>query len=319
MTARPTTTAPPAEELPESLLAMGTVVDGEDIVDAELVTTEPPSGVELELHDGHRAPIVADDDWSHVDDGDLSPSTGVNIPLIQLNRKSDGGFLNEDTGEVVRELDAVLMAKVNTRAWWPEPFGKGETAPSCRSDDNVTPNVDRSPAQQPGWEMPAKGEGAPPARTCAECPNSKWDGDNPPPCTESIEFLAFVPTDESAGKVSRLRFSGMALSKARQYWDGFKLRMPKRPPMAFITHIELKPEDTPNGTFLVPQFRRAAEIGFGEARPIIEVREQRQLEWRHAVATDERPTFTEAEAGPFDGPTPPSGNTRDLQPGEEPF
>lgn len=304
-----TTTKPDTStaDIPDELLAM----TDENIVDAEIV--EP--GTSVEIHDGARVPIVADDDWSHIDDGDLSPSTSVNIPLYQLNRKSDGGFLNEDTGDVQRELDAVLMAKVNTRAWWPEPFGKGDAAPSCRSNDNVAPDVDRSPAQQPEWELPRSANGDLPARTCAECPNSRWNGDEPPACTESIEFLAFVPTDTSAGRVARLRFSGMALAKARRYWDSFKLRMPRRPPMAFITHITLEEEKTDNGTFLVPAFRRAEEIPFGDARPIIEAREQRQTEWRTAVAVDERPVVDDVTSdGPFD-----SGSGYVPGPGEEPF
>ena len=313
MTTSKTTAA--AEEIPQELLDMTAVDD--QVVEAEIVD-DTTTGTAVEVHDGSRAPIVADDDWSAIDDGDLSPSGTVNIPLYQLNRKADGGFLNEDTGETVREIDAVLLAKVDTRAWWPVAFGKGgDEAPACRSDDGVVPNLDRSPAQQDGWTMPhvkvQDQRGEPPARVCAECPNSQWDGDTPPACSASIEFLAFVPTDQSAGRVARLRFSGMALSKARNYWNSFKLRMPKRPPMAFITRIELEPADTPNGTFLVPQFRRSAEIGFGEARPIIEAREQRQLEWRNAIATDDRAVTGDVED------TGSTGGGYQPEPGEEPF
>lgn len=269
----------------------------DDIVDGEIVDTPTPSTA-VEVHTNRT--LVEDDEWAGVDDGDLSPGGTVTIPLYQLSRKSDGGFLNEDTGELVREVEAVLMAKVNTRAWWPEPYGKGDDIPSCRSNDGVTPDPE-VPAQQPDWKMPAKGDGAVPAKVCAECPNSQWNGDEPPTCTEAIEFLSFVPTDHGAGRLARLRFSGMALAKARSYWTSFQTRLPKRPPIAFVTSITLEEKETENGTFLVPAFRRATELTRHDATPVLEARDARSLEWRHAVATDERPMVADAPAdGPFD-------------------
>lgn len=310
------------DEIPAGLLAMtdqAPPTPDDDIVDGELVDT-PANGDKpgnaVEIHNGNGA-LVQADEWSDVDDMDLSPSDRFVIPLLQLNRKVDGGFVNEDTGEIQREIDAVLMAKVNTRAWWPEAFGKGDAAPACRSDDGIEPNAERSPAQQPDWQLPSKAEGETPASTCAACPNSQWDGDNPPACTESIEFLAFVPTDHGAGKVVRLRFGGLALGPARRFWESFKTRLPKRPPIAYLTHIALQDEVTDNGTFLVPTFRRQLELDRAGAQPILEARDQRQLEWRHAVSADERPVAPEPDgAGPFDGT---SKGTDELAPGEEPF
>lgn len=240
--------------------------------------------------------LVVEDEWSTVDDGDLSPSQTFTIPLFQLNRKVDGGFLNEDTGETQRDLRAVLMAKVNTRAWWPEPFGKGDAAPACRSSDGIVP-LPTAPAQQPEWEPPKNMSGEVPAKVCADCPNSQWDGGDPPPCAEAIEFLAFVPTTLGAGRVVRLRFSGLAFGPARSYWDSFRTRLPKRPPIAFVTHITLEERETDNGTFLVPTFTRDGALELDEAQPIIDVRSSSTTEWKSAIETDDRPLVTNVDAG----------------------
>ena len=128
-----------------------------------------------------------------------------------------------------------------------------------------------------------------------------------------------MPTTLGAGRVVRLRFSGMSFGPARAYWESFKTRLPKRPPIAFVTSITLEEKETDNGTFLVPVFRRVDDIDRAGAAPILEARELRKLEWQHAVATDERPAVDDVPAdGPFDGPRP-TGNHRDLEPGEEPF
>jgi hypothetical protein len=307
----------PAPEIPAALADMGEIVDGEIVDDTPApVPAVAEPGTDLEPHTGGRQ-LVADDEWSDVDDMDLSPSDRFVIPLYQLNRKADGGFLNEDTGETVREIEAVLMAKVNTRAWWPQQFGKGDAAPSCRSSNGVEADVERSPALQPDFEMPTRDlRGLPqiPTGVCATCPNSQWDGDEPPSCGESIEFLAFVPTEHAAGKVVRLRFSGMGFGPARAYWESFKTRLPKRPAVAFVTQITLEEKDTDNGVFLVPVFRRVDSIPRANATAILEARAQRKTEWQQAVATDERPAVDDVatSTGSADGSV-------DLGPDEEPF
>lgn len=254
----------------------------DDVVEAELVDT-PGTAVEAHNGDGHQ--LVTEDEWGDVDDMDLAPDDQVAIPLYQLNRKVGGGFVNEDTGEVEQTIDAVLLAKANTRAYWKDPFGKGDAAPTCRSEDNIVPS-DRSIEKQ--------------SPTCASCRHSKWEGDDPPACSEAIEFLTFVPTDHGTGRITRLRFSGMGFGPARRYWTSFKMRLPKRPPVAFVTSIDLEEEDTPNGRFLVPRFRRKSELTRADANPVLEARKARVDEWRLAIATDDRAPAPTIEGGePF--------------------
>lgn len=248
-------------------------------------------GTEVEVRS-----LVAQDEWADIDDGDLSPDDAFKIPLYQLNRKAGEGFYNEDTGATEQEILAVLMAKVNTRAWWPQQFGSGDAAPACRSDNGSTANVDRSPALADDWEAPTKNLRRTPVEKptgdCSTCPNALWDGDDPAPCSTSIEFLAFVPTEIGAGRFVRLRFSGMGYGPARDYWQSFKTRLPKRPPLSVVTRISLETKETPNGDFLVPKFTRAEELAIETARPIIDSTKSVTAEWREQVASDDRPHVT---------------------------
>ena len=107
--------------------------------------------------------ISADDEWEGVSDGDLTPTAGPTaIPMLTLNRKLDGGFTLPDTNEVVPELDLVLLAKQNTRAWFSKPYGTKDAAgvPDCWSADAVTPDP-RSVQVM--------------SESCATCPLAQWD------------------------------------------------------------------------------------------------------------------------------------------------
>lgn len=248
------------------------------------------------------APLIDhDDDWADVDDGDLTGDVAAGrIPLLPLNRKVDGGFADPETGEVgIRELPVVLLARIRTRAWWPEAFGKGDAAPACRSFDGIAPDP-RSPDRQ--------------NEVCGSCPHTKWNGDDAPACHEAFEFMVFLPAEGSFGRLARIRFSGLAVSPARAYWESFNARMPKRPPIAYLTAVKLVEKATDNGTFLVPSFERVREFSRAEVQPIIVERDRRIEEWKAAVAEDVESGAGAREPEPFD----------DGQPGvvvgdEEPF
>lgn len=253
---------------------------------------------------GNALALVQDDPWSDVGDGDLVPdsATTAGIPRLAVNRKSDGGFVDESTGEVFRTLDFVWMARSQTRAWWPEAFGKGDDAPACRSNDGLTPEAN-SPAQQDEWEPPVDQKTkqpitVKPAKTCAECPHSRWNGDEPPSCALALEAMIGVPNfDEHAVELYRLRFSGMGYGPARRYWETFSARLPKRPPIAFVSRVTLEPEQTDNGVFLRPKFERLYELTREQAAPIINERDRRIGEWQEIVAT-ETPVDDDLSAGP---------------------
>lgn len=216
--------------------------------------------------------IAADDPWSDVSDGDLSPATARSIPLLALNRKDGQGFIDTETGEVgIKELDFIWLAKGTTRAWWPEAFGKGDKAPACRSADGIVPDPSSPEVQNP---------------VCATCPNARWNGDEAPACKQSIEAMVFLPDPLGFGRLARIRFGGMAIKPAQEYWDSFSARLPRRPAIAYVSHIELEPTDTPNGTFLVPKFRRVNELSRPDAQPLIDERDRRISEWQSTVAED---------------------------------
>lgn len=272
----------------------------------------PPEGMTSELvpADPGAVPalINADDEWGDVDDGDLAPDTNASgIPFLQLNRKESGGILIEDTGEVVRELSFVWMARTKSRAWWKEAFGKGDAAPGCRSADGQVP-LDSSPDKQ--------------SDTCTACPHSLWDGDDPPACSEAIEAMVFLPDPHGFGRLARLRFSGLAYGPSRRYWDSFGLRMPKRPPIAYVSKLTLEPTETSNGVFLVPRFERVGELSRQQAQPIIDERDRRLAEWKTDVAEHvSTGTASDLDAADTAGPGPFDGTPGDYQPGadEEPF
>lgn len=246
---------------------------------------------------------LSDDPWAGVSDGDLSPATARSIPLLTLNRKSDGGFFDAETGEVTTEQDFVWLAKGTTRAWWPEPFGKGDKAPSCRSADGVVPDPTSPDVQSPA---------------CATCPNARWQGDDAPACKQSIEAMVFLPDPMGFGRLARVRFGGMAIAPAQAYWDSFSARMPRRPPLAFVSHVELEPTKTDNGTFLVPKFSRVREVSREEAQPLIDERDRRIAEWTATVAEDVATGATRDEAPTADaGSEPGTYVTPDYA--DEPF
>ncbi len=247
--------------------------------------------------------IATDDEWADVGDGDLSPATARSIPLLALNRKETGGFIDEETGEKMTALDFVWLAKGTTRAWWPEAFGKGDKAPSCRSADGVVPDP-TSPNVQ--------------SQACASCPMSRWNGDDSPECKQSVEAMVFLPDPLGFGRLARIRLGGMAIAPAQAYWDSFSARMPRRPPIAYQSHIDLEAVGTDNGTFLVPKFSRVKEYTRSEVQPLIDERDRRIAEWTATVAEDVATGATRDEPS-----ASPSGDPGSYEPttdyGDEPF
>jgi len=233
--------------------------------------------------------IRTDDEWADVADGDMTPSVEVpRIPMLTLNRKIDGGFV-DDTGEILSEMDMVLLAKQNTRAFFEAPFGSKDASkmPDCWSGDAVVPD-ERSTKKM--------------SETCASCPLSAWDEGDPPRCRESIVTLSFLPDNLGAGRFARIRWGGIAFAPIRDYWSSFRNRIPKRPPMAYVTHVRLEPFETDNGKFLKPVFVRAADLTRAEIEPVRLERDTRLAEFKALAASDARTDDRAGEAGPFDGP-----------------
>lgn len=253
----------------------------------------------------------SDDPWAQVDSGDLSPEP-ARISHMDLNRKVDGGFVDSETGEKTKELDFIWLAKGKSRAWWAKAFGQGDAAPGCRSFDGVKADPTSPDVQNQG--------------DCLTCPHARWKDGNPPECSDAVEALVFLPDPGSVGRLARIRWNGMSVSPARAYWGSFEERLPKRPPMSVVTHVELEEKLTDNGTFLVPRFSRQGVLPFEQAKPLIAERDRRIAEWQEQVAADvvdverQGDEQAKAEGDPFsDKAIADDGATPNYAPGEEPF
>ena len=236
---------------------------------------------------------LADESWLDVADGHIGGTVQPRLPRLLLNRKAgqaESGFTDELTGEHLDSIRFVWLADTMTRAWWPDPFGKGDKAPACRSRDGITPDP-ASPQLQ--------------AATCAACPHSQWVNGETPACNSAIEVMVYLLDQQ---RLSLARFGGMAVSRVTRYLGALNAHIPRRPPLAYVTCCELEAVDTDNGTFLVPRFSVAGEIARSEATPLIAMRDEKVAEWVEQIATeaaegagrDDTAPAAAAAAGPFD-------------------
>ena len=259
---------------------------------------------------------LSDAEWDDVPDGHIGGTVKARLPRVLSNMKvgqkasadqKASGFTDELTGEVFTEATFVWLGDTVTRAYFPLPFGEGDKEPACRAADGTTPDPS-SPAQQPGWTVPVDrkgnaGEGTVPAKKCGDCPNAVWGRDGtPPPCSASVEVMIYLTEQQ---RLSLIRFGGMGVGRVNKYLGALEAHVPNRPPLAYVTKVELEEKDTPNGTFLVPRFTPVGDIPRSEATPLIELQKAKLSEWVEQLSADlaEGATREGAEAtkGPFDG------------------
>lgn len=270
-----------------------------------------PTAVELQPDVARVVAALTDDEWADVDAGHLGGTVQPRLPRMLLNRKADGSFVDELTGERRVDLTFVWLADTITRAWWPQAFGKGDKAPACRSRDGISPDPE-SPERQ--------------SETCATCPLGKWeareafDADDkaPRPCNQSVEVMVYLLDEQ---RLSLVRFGGMAVSRVSRYLGALNAHVPRKPPIAYVTAVELEGVETTNGTFLVPRFSVAGEIPRAEATPLIELRREKVAEWQDQLASDlaEGKTGDDeaGSSGPFDDA--PAGAATTVDGDGEPF
>lgn len=248
------------------------------------------------------AAVPVDDEWSDIeDDGDWTPAgSRSRIPHITLNRKLDGGFTLPDTGELVQEVDVVLLARGTSRAWFPRAFdGKNPEPPDCRSFDGRTADPNSPDLQNNG--------------DCLTCPHAQWT-DDPPACKASVEALVFLlDPDNSGGQFARIRFGGIAVGPFNDYWERFARRVPRKYPFAYLTHIALEAVDTDNGKFLRPRLERVRELARRDVQPLLDERDARKAEWAADIRDDvtSGATVEQPAAGPFDDEPLPTDRTGD--------
>lgn len=239
---------------------------------------------------------LSDSDWDGVPDGHIGGTVQARLPRVLLNRKvgqkasadqKASGFTDELTGDVFHSADFVWLGDTTTRAYFPLPFGEGDKEPACRSANGLVPDP-TSPGQQEGWTVPTRkngelGKGVKPADACTACPNAQWQGSDGPPCGSAIEVMIYLLDQQ---RLSLVRFGGMAETRVKRYLGALEAHVPRRPPLAYVTHVELEEVDTPNGTFLVPRFTPIGEIPRSEATSLIELQAAKLTEWVEQLAAD---------------------------------
>lgn len=228
--------------------------------------------------------LPTEDEWAGVDDGFVGEQTiEPTVPMLTFNANFGYGFEDELTGRKIgagETLRAVWLAHRESRAFWIKKFGEGDTAtPDCRSANMIQPDPDVPAMQSP---------------TCASCPNSKWTAEGAPACRVSENVMLYLPDEQ---RITRTSFAGIGIKHVQRFLGGFDTRVPRRPPMAFITEITPTVETTKYGDKLAPHFRLGEPITRAEAEPLITLRDRLMAQWQELIErdlaesrnTDERP------------------------------
>lgn len=272
-----------------------------------MTATEPSTSLAVPVDAPKVLALPSDDPWQDVDDGFVGVAPAEIAPVLprfMFNANMDGGFVDEMTGEKHgegAEVRAVWLAWTENRAWWEKEFGKGDKEPSCRSNDMIAPDPSSPQLQAP---------------TCAECPNSKWDGDDKPACRVRVNVLLYLLDEQ---RITRTAFSGIALKHVARYLGGFKSKLNGRPPMSYVTTIRVVAETTDFGDKLTPNFLLGETIPIDEARPLIKLRGEFLEQWRSLLAEDLRQPEA-AEAGDLKSQVQDTtGEPVEYDDGEEPF
>lgn len=159
----------------------------------------------------------------------MENTDGVGIKPSDLDRikMPSGGSLyfnvktkeNPD-GQPMKELKGIIIHRKMTRAYYEQSFeeGGGNDAPDCYSDDILV----GIGVGNPGGE-------------CADCPFSKFDGDNPPKCAER-HLLMMVMEGDVLPRVVTVAPSG--LKALKNYLNGLSAAMVGR--SAVVTKITLE-------------------------------------------------------------------------------
>lgn len=266
-----------------------------------MTTTNLPATI------AESALVIPENEWGDVDSGwsgQAPPSAAPVVPLLKFNAKASYGFTDELTGQTIGEgqsVDVVWLAWKESRAYWEGDYDPkaADKSPDCRSDNMVVPD-DLSRNKQ--------------SATCAACPHSQWVDNKPPECGVRVNAMIYLPDQE---RITRTSFAGLGLKHVQRYLGGFETRLPRRPPMAFLTRIEVVGEETPNGKFLVPHFSVAGDITREAAVPLIQLRDELRKQWEALAAEDASARDTAPNPDPF--ASDPNIIEGEVLPDEEPF
>lgn len=141
--------------------------------------------------------------WESDGTEDIAPSFPI-IKIVQATStmqnsgKHAGEFWRSDTEAYMPTIEVVALFSKDTRAY----FEEGHDAPSCASDDGVSP--------RPGQALWAT---QPAPQFCDQCPLSVWGANGEPPkCRASKVVLV-----DHGGELAQLRLTGTAIKPFRQF------------------------------------------------------------------------------------------------------
>lgn len=270
--------------------------------------TDTPSTEVVPVDPNNVLALPTEDEWGGVDDGwmgETAQQSAPMVPLLNFNAKPDQGFTDELTGEKIGrdgKIKVVWLAWSESRAYWKAEFGKGDKAPTCRSTNMLAPDEGSTEKQSP---------------RCSTCPMKEWGSDGTPPqCGVRFSVMLYLPDQQ---RITRTSFAGLAMKHVQRYLGGFKTRLPVRPPMASITEITVAVETTPNGDFLVPNFRVVGDITRAEAAPLIALRDDLEKQWKQLASDDLNQQESPApKYGPANDPFPSDDDVIDVDSEEVP-
>lgn len=114
---------------------------------------------------------VCGTDFTEMIEGIAEELDGLgSIELTKVNVPNGGVTEFEVDGEDVAKIEGVVVARINTNAYFDAPFGEGDDRPACASDDGKV-GVDRDGAMH----------------NCASCPRNQW-GANGKDCTNKVNL-----------------------------------------------------------------------------------------------------------------------------------
>lgn len=295
---------PKPSSAPPGLLEMGEVVEVIDQTDAEAVGSsperaaaesipgvkerEPGTAVEVATTtDVAVAPTgalaaFAGNEWDGVDSGlENWQHVGFTLPRIVSDMRPGGGWTDEATNEKVDALSVIFLAAMPARAYWKDAFGTGDAAPDCRSVDMEHADP-QSPAM--GLDWAAAKDTPPPTGTCATCPLSRWDGEEPPACRERINSLVYYP---DSGEIRRLTIGGTSVKHFRRYVSALQARARRLPLFAQVTDVTLEEVDNGKMRWLEAHFAEGEPVSPQQARgTLIPLQQEVAAAWKSLVAQD---------------------------------
>jgi hypothetical protein len=148
---------------------------------------------------------------------------------LYIEALQQGLFFNDLTNDVYGEtIEVIALLKTGSRILF-KPLAEGGGI-LCRSLNGI--------------------DGGTISQTCDTCPNSKWQGEEGPKCTEFLNFPVILASSKQLAVIS---FKSTALKPARKWVT--RMSMADKPTYAAVYEIRSNPSKNAKGDFFVPSFK----------------------------------------------------------------